>query len=113
MNVIPNEVMSFPVMQCHSERSRGFSRPLDYARGDIFLCHTEDIIKPYKKIVFIKYCKFIYIIFFKIQLNYCDFFSIFFRSNNGIQNVICQIVDVSDSDEFMLLFSEHTGSCSS
>ena len=54
MNVIPNEVMSFPVMQCHSERSRGFSRPLDYPRGDIFLCHTEDIIKPYKKIVFIK-----------------------------------------------------------
>ena len=54
MNVIPNEGMSFPVMQCHSERSRGISRPLEYARGDIFLCQTEDIIKPYKKIVFIK-----------------------------------------------------------
>ena len=42
MNVIPNEGMSFRVMQCHSEGSRGISRPLDYPRGDIFLCHTEE-----------------------------------------------------------------------
>ena len=45
MNVISNEVMSFPVMQCHSERSRGISRPLDYARGDIFLCPIDIVGK--------------------------------------------------------------------
>ena len=41
MNVIPNEGMSFRVMQCHSEGSQGISRPFDYPRGDIFLCPID------------------------------------------------------------------------